>query len=456
MAYPVCVNPQATMRSYQSIEDESRRRNLRFLMGLRTAAFCAQLLAIFGCYYGLSIVLPVAAMVVIAALPIAFNLYSFVRLRSLRPIGEGDLMLGLVIDVIVLALQLNFSGGTSNPFVSFFMLPVILGAVTLSARLAWAIYGLTLLGYALLAIADLYRPMPPRMAGMTDMATPGLIDLGALHMHGMMLGYGVSAAALVYMISRVRANLRARDEEVVALRTQALEQEHLLRLGLLTAGAAHELGTPLTTMAVIIKDWQDLGIPKARDERDAELGTLRNQVLRCKAVISDILDASGQTRGEGAATQALRPFLTGLCDDWRARHPSAVLDAKLAVDDRPIAADRVFAQSLINLLDNALEASQAAGHEAVALDARLVHEQLAIAVTDRGTGFAPDILAALGTPFATTKAQGSDRPRGLGLFLVRNTAKALGGELIIESDAGGGARVRLDIPMAAIGVDDVH
>ena len=435
------------MASQLSIEEETGRRNLRFLLGLRTVTFCAQILAIFACNIGLSIVLPVAAMVLTASLLVLFNVYSFLRLRTARPIGQLDVGLGLATDVVVLALQMNFSGGTSNPFVSFFMLPVILGAVMLSARQAWAIYGLTILCYAALAVADVFRPMPP------EMAMPGMIDRMALHMHGMMLGYAVCAAVLVFMISRVRANLRARDEEIARLRTQALEQDHLMRLGLLTAGAAHELGTPLTTLSVIIKDWRDLGIPAAKAERDGELATLNNQVLRCKAVISDILAASGQTRGEDTSSQPLKPFLAGICEAWRKRHPDAALDLRLDIDDRPIAADKVLEQSLVNLLDNAYEASQGEDRRDVAFKARLAGDRLAIEIGDRGPGFAPDILAALGKPFVTTKDDGSGRPRGLGLLLVRNTAQAFGGELTVGGDKRG-ARVRLDIPLASIGVGD--
>jgi two-component system, sensor histidine kinase RegB len=330
----------------------------------------------------------------------------------------------------------------------------------LSARPAWLIYGLTILCYAALAIADLYRPMPAQMAGqmagmadMPGMRMPGLVDRMALHMHGMMLGYAVCAAVLVFMISRVRANLRARDEEVARLRTQALEQEHLMRLGLLTAGAAHELGTPLTTLSVIIKDWRDLGVPKARAERDEELATLDAQVLRCKAVISDILAASGQTRGEDTSSQPLKPFLAAICETWRGRHPDAAFDLRLDVGEQSIAADKVFEQSLINLLDNAFEASQSNGSTAVSLRAGVTAGRLLIEVGDRGPGFAPQILTGLGKPFLTTKDDGSGRPRGLGLFLVRNTAQALSGDLTIAGDATG-ARVRLEIPLASIGVGD--
>ena len=441
------------MRSYQSIEHETARKNLRFLMGLRAAAFCAQLAAIFFCDLVLDIVLPVTAMVLVASLMVAFNLYSLVRLRSRRPIGELDLFLGLVTDVGVLALQLNFSGGTANPFVSLFMLPVILGAVMLGARQAWLIYGLTIVCYAALAVADQFRPMPP-MAGMVR--APGLIDRSALHMHGMMIGYAASAAVLVFMINRIRANLRARDEELNSLKTQALEQEHLMRLGLLAAGAAHELGTPLTTMSVIVKDWEDLGVPRDKSERATDLRTLGDQLRRCKSVISDVLAASGQTRGEAMALQPLRQCVTDICARWQALHPAADFTASLDLDDRAVAVDKIFEQAVVNLLDNALEASQRAGCATVTLKASIRRDRLAMAIGDRGGGFAPEILAELGKPFITTKADDPQRPHGLGLFLSRNTARALSGDLSVAAPRAGGAEVHLDVPLASIGVVREH
>lgn len=440
------------MRSYQSIEHETARKNLRFLMGLRTAAFCAQLATVFYCYYGLSIVLPVAAMVLVASLMVVFNVYSLARLRSKRPIGALDLCLGLAIDVCVLALQLNFAGGTSNPFVSLFMLPVILGAVVLGARQAWLIYGLTIACYLALAVADRLRPMPP-MTGM-DMA-PGLIDRTALHMHGMMLGYAASAAVLVFMITRIRTNLMARDEELGALKAQALEQDHLLRLGLLTAGAAHELGTPLTTLSVIVKDWQDLGVPRGKAEREADLRTLSDQVRRCKSVISDVLAASGQMRGEATAPGPLRQSVGDICARWLERHPSASLATAIDLDDRPVAIDRIFEQAVVNVLDNAWEASQRTQSDRVGLTASIVEDRLVISIVDFGDGFAPDVLSRLGKPFVTTKVDDPQRPHGLGLFLSRNTARALSGDLTVASGPHG-SEVRLDIPLATIEVGHGH
>jgi len=440
------------MNSLQGIEDAANRRNLRVLVALRGMAFCVQGLLIAWAAYGFGIVLPVPAMLMTAAVLILVNLWAVWRLRQSRPVRDLDLFAGLVFDVAVLAAQFAFSGATSNPLVSFFMLPVILGAVMLSPMRAWLIYGLTLIAYGGLAVIAA-RQATPMIMDMPSMEMPDmtfgraspLIDMSDLHMNGMMFGYAVCAGALVWLIARIRGNLNERDRELAELRTRSLEREHILRLGLLTAGAAHELGTPLTTVSVILKDWEDLGPPEA-SERDSDLRTMRAQVARCKTIISGILAASGQTRGEGTGRAGLAAFVTGMKAGWQALHPAMPLEADIRLPDTVIAADRVLEQALYSLLDNAAEASPAGA----CLSAYLTAEHLVLRVADDGPGFSPDALAGLGQPYATTKT--GDTPRGLGLFLAANTARALGGRLEARN-LETGAQVSLILPLEALRAD---
>ncbi len=431
----------------ETIEAATHRKNLRILVTLRGAAFCAQAVAILVASYGFSIVLPVTAMFGVAAILVAFNLYSLYRLRSAAQVRVGDLFIGLVADIGVLTAQLAFSGGTANPFVSFYMLPVIIGAVMLSARYAWAIYGLTLLGYCVLAVMSFNAPMP-KMPGMEmpGMAMTGLVDRFNLHMHGMMLGYALSAGLLVFVITRIRANLQARDAELIAVRTQALQEDHIVRLGLLAAGAAHELGTPLTTLSVILNDLRDLPLPRRKADLLGDVDTMQNQVDRCKAIVSGILASTGQTRGEGGESRSLPAFIEGLSALWRASHPSAELSVTAALDDIPILADRVIEQAVLNLLDNAYEASQRRGSGFVGLAAVTKDDTLILDIEDRGDGFDAEVMTRIGLPYATTKMGDG---RGLGLFLAGNTLRVLGGRLDIQN-RDDGARVRLTLPLAAI------
>ena len=286
-------------------------------------------------------------------------------------------------------------------------------------------------------------PMMMDMDGAPAGRGAALVDMSALHINGMMFGYAVCAGALVFLIARIRGNLRARDQEVADLRARGLEQAHLMRLGLLTAGAAHELGTPLTTASVILKDWQDLGPPEG-PERDADIDALQNQIGRCKAIISDILAASGQARGEGAQKTALNAFVADVTEAWRRRRPDAPLHADIRLDATPIAADKVLEQALVNLLDNAAEASPSGLRLSVYMEA----DDLSLIVSDEGPGFAPDILAAVGQPYVTTKAGAA--PRGLGLFLSVNVARTLGGTIAARNRPEGGAAVTVRIPLLAL------
>jgi two-component system sensor histidine kinase RegB len=446
------------MTSYQSIDQAANRKNLAVLINLRGLAFCGQILAIFVTSYGLNIVLPVVNMVVTASALALLNLYSLLRLRQNTPIRNGDLFAGLVIDVIVLGLQLYFSGGTSNPFVSFFMLPVIIGAVMLETAYAWAVYGLTLLAYLALAITGPWHTMPKMMdmpgMDMSGHAVTGLVDRSSLHMNGMMLGYGICAGVLVFMISRIRANLHERDAEVDKMKTAAAEEAHIVRMGLLSAGAAHELGTPLTTLSVILQDWYDLPLLRKKSDLTADIQTMQTQVRRCKAIVSDILTLSGDARGEGASVQTLEGFLHEAVATWRLSHPQADLSASIEVGTISVVADRVLQQALINLLDNAQEAVETADARGVALIATIAGENLIVTITDNGPGFDDDIIKHLGQPYISTKGKSkTGHGRGLGLFLVTNILRKLGGAFTAaNSTTSGGGNVRVTLPLAAIRV----
>lgn len=433
------------MTTQQAIADDAQRKNLRLLMTLRGLAFCAQLAAILIAYNVFNIVLPVAFMVGVASVLALFNLYSLYRLRSASPVTRYDVILALVVDILVLTVQLHLSNGASNPFVAFYMLPVIIGAVMLDTATAWLMFGLTIVCYlALLALAPSYPGMDS-MGGMAHKPIAGLIDRSNLHMMGMMIGYFLCAGCVVFIVTRIRGNLAVRDKELQDVRANAVERDHILRTGLLAAGAAHELGTPLTTLSIILRDWRQLAPPKRKADRDAELDTMSAQVERCKMIISDILTASGQARGEGATTTTVHDFLTTAVERWQGLHKITIKTDLRAYPD-VIVADRVLEQSLFNLLDNALEASRAAGGTDVSLSAAIDDNHLRLTVGDHGKGFDPAVLASPGQPFQSTKAATS---RGLGLFLVRNTVQSLGGKLEVASGPAG-SQVSLSVPMPAL------
>ncbi len=210
-----------------------------------------------------------------------------------------------------------------------------------------------------------------------------------------------------------------------------------MRLGLLATGAAHELGTPLATLSVILGDWRRMPALTADPELVDEIAAMEAEVGRCKAILTGILVSAGEARGESAALTTLHIFLDDLVDDWRAARAATTLTYDNTVaDDLPIVSDTALKQVVFNLLDNAFEASPAAVRIAASREGAV----LVLAVSDDGPGFAPEILEQVGKPYVSSKG----RPGGgLGLFLVFNVVRKLGGRVAVENRRGGGASVTL-------------
>jgi len=429
----------------QTIEQETLRKNLLQLIHLRGMAFYGQLATILTVYYGLSLVIRIGEMLWVTAGLVTFNLWALYRYRSKARISEVELFCGLMVDVLAFTAQLYLSGGTSNPFISLYLLPVIIGAVLLRPLHAWIIAACTLILYAGLSF---FRQSYPAAH---EHGTASGFDM---HVHGMMIAYALAACLVVFFVTRITGNLRGRDAELAALRQQAAEQTQIMRMGLLSAGAAHELGTPLTTLSVVLRDWRDLSVPGKRAAQLADIDLMQAQVDRCKAIITGILSASGAARGEGAQASPLDAFVRQTLSDWQARHPDVRLDSRLELPALRVAAETVMEQTLVNLLDNALEA--AGPHKPIRFSACLSAEDLCFVVSDDGPGFPAHILPRLGEPYLTSKAvPEAHNGRGLGLFLAHNTLRSLGGRLSARNrdraETGtDGAEVALSLPLSAI------
>jgi two-component system sensor histidine kinase RegB len=222
-------------------------------------------------------------------------------------------------------------------------------------------------------------------------------------------------------------------------------------MGLLASGAAHELGTPLSTVSVILGDWKRM--PAFRDDPEllGELTEMQTQLKRCKAIVSGILLSAGEARGESAERTTISRFLDQLAVGWEASRPvrTFIYNNRIAEDLR-VASDSALRQTVDNLLDNALEASP----DWVYMDAHIDERTLVLTVFDRGPGFAPSMLAHFGKPYQSTKGKPGG---GLGLFLAVNVVRKLGGTVTARNrrqDEGGGAEVSVRLPLAAIELEE--
>jgi two-component system, sensor histidine kinase RegB len=371
-------------------------------------------------------------MLSLLALLALFNAASWARTRLALPVANGELFVGLLVDVAVLTGQLHFSGGVSNPFIFIYLLQVSLGSVLLRPRYVWALVIATTAAFVLL----------------TEWAWPlalpnfGPAALSGDYAAGLLVCFALDAMLLVIFIGRISRNLRQRDAALAKLRQRAAEEEHIVRMGLLASGAAHELGTPLATLSVILGDWARMAPFAAEPELREDIEEMQRQIARCKAIVAGILSSAGETRGEAPEETTLHAFLDALVEEWKRTRNAPQLAFTREGGDMAIISDVALKQMIGNVLDNALEAAPGAP---LRFEAEWDDETLTLRVQDRGPGFPPEVLERLGTPYQSSKGTG----RGMGLFLSVNVARTLGGSITAHNEAGG-AEVTITLPLAAL------
>lgn len=418
--------------------DRAALRNLQQLIQLRWIAVVGQVATILFVQYGLGIALPLAPMFAVLSALALFNLASHAWCRRHAQVSHAALLVGLLVDVASLTIQLYLSGGIANPFVFLFLLQVVIGTVLLRSPGSWVIAAAA----ALCVVGLAAVPAPLKLA--VEPAR-GLADH---YVQGLLVCFLLIAGLLVVFITRIGGILRERDARLAELRQRAVEEEHIVRIGLLASGAAHELGTPLSTLSVILGDWQHLPTLASDGELRSDVLEMQAQVARCKSIVTNILMAAGETRAEAPIETTLHTLFDELAREWeQARSPSRFDYRNQTPFDRRIVSDAGLRQMVFNVLDNALEASP----DWVRMEVRIRDDAVAVEVADAGPGFEPEILRRLGTPYNSSKG----RPGGgLGLFLSVNVARTLGGRLEAANRLQGGATVTLTLPLAAIAIEE--
>ena len=427
---------------------QTGHRHLRRLAALRGVAIGAQGGVLALAWFVLGMHLPWLPLLATMAAQALVALLTGLRLSSARPVSNMELFAQLCLDVLALAVLLYFSGGSTNPFISLFLLPLGIAAATLPRGYTWGMAALATGCYTLLM--KYYVPLPRPMAA--DMAHTREMEHGmggmspdnifSLHVIGMWLGFVLSAVIIAWFVVRMAQAVRERDAALARAREDTLRNERIIALGTLAASAAHELGTPLSTMAVVIGELgHDKDLPQ--DWRD-NLALLDGQVRNCRRILDKMLDDTQ------AAHQPLQDFISETLDEWRLLRPATACSYRAGdLHGAELASfDSALRPALLNLLNNAADASPERIEMTARIEARASGGgELVLTISDHGPGLTPEAAARAGSAFFTTKQQG----RGLGLFLANATLERMGSRVRLFNREGGGATTEVTIPVRMAG-----
>lgn len=406
------------------------RENLYVLSLIRGVALLGQVLALTYFTWAQPIGLPVTAIVFVLSVYASLTAAIWVRSRRAVPIGDTEFFIHLLADIAFFSILLFFSGGASNPFISYLLIPISIAAITLSRGYSIAIAVIALLCYSLLlkyyvAIAAL---------------TPGHHQAtgNSLHILGMWANFAISAAIIIYFISRMAATLKQQEQEIAMRRDAQLRDEQLLAVGTLAAGTAHELGTPLNTMKLIVDEMLlDTG-------NQADVVLLNQQIEQCKTTLKQLLTTAEESQSTKLEARPVQDYFDNVLARWQLMRP--LLQTRIQFTDSP-AVNAVFhptiAQSILNLLNNAADAS-----ERVDIDLGWNTEMATISIRDFGAGLDTDKMEMLGQPFVTDKADGL----GLGLFLSQATLTRFGGTVSLQNAPEGGTLTQISLPLVTADV----
>ncbi len=420
--------------------------NVSWLLALRWAAVAGQLITLLVVWLALGASLPTTPLLILIGITALSNIffaswYVWVDRNYLwgewTHIGYALVDIIMTLDIILLSGLLYLTGGANNPFSVFFLVNLALAAVVVRNWLVWIIGGLCVFLYALLIIWHV--PLPVVDPAMMRRGITGVLSLVD---EGRLVAFLAASASIAYFIARLTREVRDRDLELDAARRREARNEKLEAMATLAAGAAHELATPLSTIAVVARELErHLSSSGGSEECLADTALIRTELAQCRTILDRMAGRAGEVVGEGMAelspSDLVQEIVTGLPQADR---------IEVTIED-PAGAKMILprvaiGQALRGLAKNALDAAGRDGEVSISIVAK--GASVDIAIRDTGPGMPEEILRRVGEPFFTTKQPGEGT--GLGIFLARAVLDRIGGSLDLSSIVGEGTTARVILP----------
>ena len=426
--------------------------NASWLIKLRWVAAIGQLLTIATVVFLLQIQIPMiwALLTVILVTAISNLLFSVLFAywfhSRQRPSLPWDQILGIimVMDMLSLTALLFASGGPANPFSLFFFVNLCLCAIVLDRQWAWSLNALSIACFAFIMYD--HHQLEVLDFGVLLLPIRQSLQL-SLRQIGLFTAFATCSSVIVYFMTRLTDELRRQQIDLAKAQEQTAKSEKIEALGTLAAGAAHELATPLSTIAVVARDVEQAfeqhpaNFPGGQEVAD-DVHLIRNELDRCRKILDRMASHAGETVGEAIKRYTMEKLVNTVLDELpdRSRVDVTISDP-IAVKTIEVPFDSIC-QALRGLVQNALDAGDKN------LRVNLLVESSKSAwwwrITDVGVGMNEDVLKRISEPFFTTKAPGHGM--GLGLFLANNVIQRLGGEIKFQSAPGTGTTVTVKLP----------
>ncbi len=400
------------------------------IVWMRTIAVIGQVLVVMAAYFWIDIPLPLMLLLAVIAALAIFNILTRWRMRYASPAGEAELFFQLFIDITALSALLYLSGGATNPFVSFYLPALAVAATIFPWRLAFVLTLYAFAGYSLLTYVYLPLHIHDHDKAM------------GYHLAGMWVNFAVSSLLITWFVTRMSATLRERDAQLALAREQHLQNERIVGLGAQAATVAHEMGTPLATVAVIAGE---LRLEAVRNPALApysdDLATIEMQIAACKTALDHMGGGNRIAASDAVLPVNLSAWLRTFSEQWRLRHPAIKLQVSVPDDVVQTRHPRAIAQILSTLLDNAAQAlaNQASAEIHLRWEPATSPNIAIIHVSDNGPGIAADKLKKCGYEPVESGSGG----KGIGLMLAFANARQMHATLTLLSTVGVGTTAQL-------------
>jgi two-component system sensor histidine kinase RegB len=367
-----------------------------------------------------------------------WNALNYGAVHAQREVHDAEVALHLAVDIVIFTTVLYFTGGPTNPFVSLYLVPISLAATSLPRRYAWLTVAMCGVGYSLLWWRSVaLPPVHARFGSEFD-----------LHLTGMWVNFVIAAVLIVLFVGRMAWLVRQRDRELATMHENALRDSQVIELGTLAAGTAHELNTPLSTLAILASELDETITDPAQKRQLRmmldEIGVINERLNR----IARGVDAE---RSAGARHAELGAFLDELLERWAEAHPD--VDLRVSVDAKrarvPIVVEATIEQAIRNVLDNAAHATLANGGRRIDVVVGGDSTRLTLEIADQGAGLDPEVRDDVGLRAVSTKEHGL----GIGLLLSRAALQRFGGRLDLEDRPAGGVSAHIELPLEGLLAD---